>query len=96
MAIHRLPGDHLQMTCDTPGCTMQGPVKRGVSEEELLTAAEQAGWNVEREFGLHYCGLTTVHDCEVCGAPTRSSVRDESTGAIAYYCDEHFDVGLER
>jgi len=95
VAIERLPGDLLYLSCDTPGCPMQGPTKHGVSDEELLVAAEEAGWNIDREFGLHYCGLTTVHECEDCGAPTQNSVTDVNSGAIRYYCDEHFAAGLE-
>lgn len=85
MAIHPLPGDHLQLSCDNPGCPAE--IIARVSEDELLERAEAQGWNVDRDFGLHYCPLATVHDCDVCGAPTRSSIRDASTGEVTYYCD---------
>jgi hypothetical protein len=70
---------------------MQGPTKDDVTEEGMLVAAEAAGWDVDREFGLHYCGFHTMHDCVVCSAPTRSSLTDFATGQTQYYCDEHFD-----
>jgi hypothetical protein len=96
VAIKPLPGNHLHMTCDgltidRQPCPMQGPTKHDVTEEELLVAAEAAGWNVDRQFGLHYCAFHTIHDCVVCGAPTRSSVTDVAKGETTYYCDEHFD-----
>lgn len=69
---------------------MEGPTKRGVTEDELLDLAEERGWHVDREFGLHYCGVHTIHDCEVCGAPTASGVGDVATGEVTYYCAEHW------
>jgi hypothetical protein len=90
VTIHRLANDHLALTCDTPGCTMEGPTMRGVTEDELLDVAVERGWNISREFGLHYCPLTTVHDCGVCGAPTQMAVHDVATGETAYYCAEHW------
>jgi hypothetical protein len=90
MTIHRLPNAHLALTCDTPGCTIEGPMRQGVTEDELLDLAEEQGWNIERELGLHYCPVTTVHDCSVCGAPTRSSITDVATGEVTYYCDKHW------
>ena len=58
-----------------------------MTEAELLGLAEERGWHIEREWGLHYCPLTTMHECAQCGAPTRSSVTDASTGHVAYYCE---------
>lgn len=95
MTIHRLPGDHLYLTCDTPDCTFEGPTLHGVTEDELLDFAEARGWNIERDFGLHYCPLTTTHECSVCGAPTRSSITDAATGETTYYCDDHFADGIQ-
>lgn len=95
MAIERLAGDHLYLRCDTPDCTFEGPTLHNVTEDELLDFAEARGWNVNREFGLHYCPLTTMHDCAVCGAPTRDSIRD-AAGVVTYYCDEHFGDGVRR
>jgi hypothetical protein len=87
MSIHKLPNNHLQLTCDA--CSNE-IVKHGISEDELLDRAEELGWNVEREFGLHYCPLTTVYECDICGAPTRSGITDVSSGEATYYCREHW------
>ena len=89
MAIHRLPGDHLYLACDLPGCSFEGPTRHGLTEDEFLDHAAELGWNIDRDFGLHYCPLTTMHQCAVCDAPTRSSIRD-ATGAPTYYCGQHF------
>ena len=103
MAIHRLPGDHLYLSCDTEGCTIEGPTKRGVTEDELLDIAEAEGWNIERDWGLHYCPLTTMHECCVCGAPTQDSIGPPVTltdrgewvresGEATHYCREHWPL----
>jgi hypothetical protein len=89
MAIEQLPGDHLHLVCDLPGCTFEGPTLHAASEGELLDMAEARGWSIERELGLHYCPLTTVRDCEVCGAPTRSA-RGGPGGRLTYYCAAHW------
>jgi hypothetical protein len=91
MSIKELGGGHVHLNCDLSGCTFEGPTMRG-TEDELLDFAESRGWNIDREFGLHYCPLTTMHDCAICGAPTRNSVRDASTGEVTYYCDEHWRI----
>jgi hypothetical protein len=57
MSVHALPGDHLRLVCDTPECPSE--IVAQVDEHELLQRAEVAGWNIDREFGLHYCALMT-------------------------------------
>lgn len=63
----------------------------GASDDELLEMAEAHGWNIEREMGLHYCPLTTVHDCEVCGAPTRNAIGGAGE-RLTYYCATHWPL----
>jgi hypothetical protein len=92
VSIERLPGDHLALMCDAGDCAMDGPTKRGVTEDELLDAAEAIGWSVDREFGLHYCGLHKMHDCAVCGATTRDAITDERSAETVYYCREHWPL----
>jgi hypothetical protein len=103
MAIRQHPNDHIELVCDLEGCTFQGPLRRGITEDELLDIADAKGWNIDREFGLHYCPLTTMHECSVCGAPTRSAVgpgvtlteRGEfvsSGDGATYYCREHWPL----
>jgi hypothetical protein len=90
MSIKALGGGHLYLGCDLPGCAFEGPTMRA-TEDERLDLAESRGWNIDREFGLHYCPLSTMHECSVCGAPTRNSITDANTREVPYYCDEHFD-----
>jgi hypothetical protein len=91
MAIQHLPDGRLAMTCDGDGCHMDGPGGR-VSEGQLTEWAEAIGWHIDREFGLHYCPLTTMHDCSVCGGPTVSSLTDDGSGEVTYYCGAHWPV----
>jgi hypothetical protein len=86
-----LPGDHLHLACDMPGGTLQGPTLHGASEDELLDLAQARGWNIDRELGLHFCPLTTVHDCDVCAAPTRMAISEAGT-SLTYYCAEHWPL----
>jgi hypothetical protein len=88
VAIDRLPNDHLYLSCDTPNCTLEGITMHAAAEADLEDYARGLGWHVA--FGLHYCPLTTIHQCEVCGAGTRSSLTDVATGEVEYYCDEHW------
>jgi hypothetical protein len=91
MAIEPLPGDHLRLGCDTPECTSE-IVAHGVTEGDLLDRAEERGWSIARDFGLHYCPLTQVHECHDCGAPTRESITHVATGETTYYCAAHWPL----
>ena len=88
MSIEPLPDDHLRLGCYTPECTAE-IVAHGVTESELLDRAEERGWSIAREVGLHFCPLAQVHGCHDCGAPTRNAIRNVASGEMTYYCDEH-------
>jgi hypothetical protein len=91
VTIEPLPADHLRLGCDTADCTAE-IVAHGVTEGELLDRAKSAGWSIAPDVGLHFCPLTQVHECDVCGALAQESITHLASGETTYYCAAHWPL----